>query len=49
MAEILIKKDKRKNISEIRTLLSGVACTPETAPDYLEIWVVKARRLLQSL
>jgi predicted Zn-dependent protease len=49
MAEILIKKDKRKNISEIRTLLSGVAGTPKTAPDYLEIWVVKARRLLQSL
>lgn len=49
MAQILIKKDKKKNISEIKTLLNGVAGTPATAPDYLEIWVVKARRLLQGL
>lgn len=49
MAQILIKKDKKKNIGEIRSLLSGVASTPVTAPDYLEIWVVKAKRLFQSL
>lgn len=49
MAEILIKKDKKRNIVEIRMLLNGVAGTSAGASDYLEIWVVKARRLLDSL
>jgi len=49
LAEVLIKTDKKKNRAEILSLLQGVAGTPRNSPQYLEVWVTKAKELLAEM